>query len=138
MNKTPLPALSEEKFLKAWFLAPIYSMLPWIILPLPLLLGINFFLAVFVVLYFGVILFGIPISMLYEHRGKRSELIFVCLGAVFGQITPFVMALVIGFFEVTEESFLQEIQNAIVPGAVFGAAHGALCAYFYHRIAYRI
>ena len=130
-----LPPLDESLFIEAWLVAPIASLVPLVFLILPMFIVLQALEAVLLVLYVGVIIFGIPTSLLYAGRGKCHKFGFVMLGGIFGLITPLISIPIntaLGF-----DILKEEIEMIAGFAVIFGPFHGALCANIYHKIVYK-
>jgi hypothetical protein len=133
-----LHKLEEENFVKAWLIAPVLSILPWLVFFLPFfLVWKEMSESTLLILYTGVIFLGMPISLALEYFEVRSRLIFLILGALAGQMTIFLVMIlkIIGLYSLMGTHEIDPFSSTVA--LYFGSIHGALCMYFYHRIAYK-
>jgi hypothetical protein len=129
--------LTADRFILAWLIAPLLSILPWFVL-FPYIFFIdNMSVSILTIIYVSAIIVGIPFSLLLENFEIRGKLIYAIMGAVMG---PLSMILIIFVSEMKFFAFMTgitEIDRFISSvGLVFSPISGALCGYFYHRIAY--
>ena len=127
-----------DNFITAWILAPIISVSPWFLIFSIFIIALPGVAAsTFAILYTGVVLFGIPFTLLMERRQSRIRWNYLVVGAITGQLTPIVTAIIDKTTPLYRWMGIEEIDAfSLSFGLLFGSIHGLMCAYIYHKIVY--